>query len=140
MMRGTVTENAAINALRAKTFIKAVFHCDMFGDKKPQWLVCSPDRLALIEINKTAFYTSYSTEPQLHVCSVEIKTSIVDSILSTAVGNASEDLVSVEMGMPECFERVPHCHIGQLIQQINVLHVSYLLYFACSEAALMPCN
>ena len=34
MMRGTVTENAARNALLSKKFIGAIFHCGVFGDKQ----------------------------------------------------------------------------------------------------------
>lgn len=81
MMRGTVTENAAINALRAKTYIEGVFQCGMFSDKEHRWLSCSQDGLALIDINKTAFNISDSTEPQPHVCSVGITTSIADNTL-----------------------------------------------------------
>ena len=112
----------------------------MFGDKEHRWLTCSPDELALIDINKTAFNTSDCTESQLHVCSVEIKTSIADSTRSRAVGNASVNFVCVEMGRPEFLERVSHCHIDQLMQHIIVLHVSYVLYVACSKAASLSCT
>lgn len=44
------------------------------------------------------------------------------------------------MGTPEFLERVPHCHIGQLKQQLILLHVSYAIYVSCSEAALLCCT
>ena len=34
IMRGTVTENAAMNDLGSKKFIRAIFHCGMLGDKQ----------------------------------------------------------------------------------------------------------
>ena len=140
MMRGTVTENAAMNAIRSKPFVRAIFPCGMFGDKQYPWLACSPDGVALIDLHQKAFNTTGDTDPLLHVCSVEIKTSIAPSSLSTAVSNASVDLLCIEMGTFAFLDRVPRVNIGQILQQMVVLRVSYVLYVVCSEVALLSCT
>ena len=139
MMLGTVTEKAAMNAIRSKPFVRAIFPCGMFGDKQYPWLACSPDGVALIDLHQTEFNAEGDTDPLLHVCSVEIKTSIAVLSLSTAASNASVDLLCVEMGTFAFLDRVARVHIGQILQQMVVLRVSYVLYVVCSEAALLSC-
>ena len=93
--------------------------------------------MALMELNQTAFNKTGDTDPLLHVCSVEIKESIVASSHFTALSNASVDLLCVEMGTPALFDRIPRGHVRQLLQQLIVLRVSYVLFVACPEAALL---
>ena len=115
MMRGTVTENAAMNAI-IKAFCYGHFQCGMFRNRQYPWLAGSPDGVALINLNQTAFNTTGDTDPLLLVCSVEIKASIAASSLSTAVSKASVDLLWVEMGTWAFLDRVPRAHIGQILQ------------------------
>lgn len=93
--------------------------------------------MALIDLNQTAFHTTGDTDPLLHVCSVEIRTSTAASYRSAAVSNASVDLVCAEMGTPAFLKRIPCAPVGQILQLLIALRVSYLLYVACSEAALI---
>ena len=129
-----------MNAIRLKPFVRAIFQCGMFGDKQYLRLACSPDGVALINLNQTAFNTTGDTDPLLHVCRVEIKTSIAASSLSTAVSNASIDLLCVQMGTFAFLDRVPRAHIGQILQKMVVLRVSYVHYVACFEAAPLSCT
>lgn len=140
MMRGTATESAALASIRKKDFVKGVLPCGMFGDNDQPWLACSPDGVALIDTQRTSFRSDGLTGESLHVCSVEIKTSVADSFLSHTIQNASVDLFCVEVGTPQFVNRIPQHHVGQIIQQLAVLHTQYGLYVTCSETALLSCT
>ena len=139
MMRGTANESAALAALSAKPFVKAVFECGMLAKSNASWLACSPDGIALID-TKDSISTGSATNAEqegLVIASVEIKTSVATSSLDRGVGRATVDIVFCTVGDDQFKKYIPKEHIGQMIQQMIVLCLNYVIYISAAEVGLM---
>lgn len=93
MLRGTANEGAVVAALAAKSFINALYECGMLARRDEDWLACSPDGVAQIDIRELGFDVG-DTQPNgdaavYRLASVEIKTIIAQSSLDRALGRAS---------------------------------------------------
>jgi hypothetical protein len=71
------------------------------------------------------------------VASLEIKTSVAASSLSSAVSNAAADVITCDLGDATFREHMPEAHMAQVIQQMIVLSTSFALYESASETGVM---
>lgn len=133
MMRGTGNESAVLAALSSREFVKAIYECGMLSMGEENWISCSPDGVALIDLAKVGL----SAENGPVFASVEIKTSVAMSSLDRAIGRATKDVVTCTVGDQIFRDNIPKEHIGQLILQMMVLKVNFVLYVAASEIGIM---
>jgi hypothetical protein len=135
MMRGTVNEGACVSALAKLAFVKTIFEVGMIALKEAPWIACSPDGIALIDLEALGFVQDAGGTKEL--ASVEIKTSVAESSLRSAVSNASVDVVTCDLG-DETFRRhIPEDHMAQMIQQMIVLTTPFAIYVSASETGIM---
>jgi YqaJ-like viral recombinase domain len=158
MMRGSRNEPSVMNALERKDFVKCLFEVGMIAKKGKSWMACSPDGIAVIDLNKIPEFNSneqslselqlpWTRIPEFNVlpgidgrcvlCSVEIKTSVAASSLERSIELASVDVKVCRVGDSSFRSFVPEAHIGQILHQMLVLHVSHVVYVAASETGVM---
>ena len=140
-MRGTANEAAVFAALSNKPFVKALYKCGMLAKKEVDWLACSPDGVALIDVSSLNFGTDsgeieHHTEA-LSVSSVEIKTSISRTSLDRALQCATMEIICCNVGDNTFRKYIPAEHMGQVLHQMIVLSVNYVIYVSASEAGIM---
>ena len=100
----------------------------MLGIKGKDWLACSPDALALIEVDKLgndAWRASEDAnsgiafgERVLNLASVEIKTRVAPRNVDSALTLAAANIISCNVGDERFHQFVPAEHIGQLLHQV----------------------
>ena len=138
MMRGTANEAALFPALSRRPFVKALYECGMLGMRGSDWLACSPDGVALIDASLLTFSEeSLPSSGSLSLSSVEIKTSIARSSLDRALQRATMEIVCCNVGDATFREYVPEEHVGQILHQMVVLSVNYVVYVSASEGGIM---
>ncbi|PXF43106.1 hypothetical protein BWQ96_07140 [Gracilariopsis chorda] len=137
MMRGTANEPAVVASLKLKAFVQAFYSCGMLSMKAKPWLACSPDGIAIIELLDLGLCSEESETESTQLCSVEIKTNVAQSSLDRALGLATADLVTCEVGDQSFRRYIPAEHIGQILHQMLVLAVNYVIYVSCSESGIM---
>lgn len=136
MMRGTANEGAVFAALSAKSFVVAIYECGMLVKTEADWLACSPDGVALIDTKELGF--DDGDEATVHmISSVEIETSVAQSSLDRALGRATVDIITCTVGDATFREYVPEEHTGQLLHQMLVLSVNYVIYVSAAEVGIM---
>jgi hypothetical protein len=143
MMRGSVNENALLRALRRKTFMAGLFEAGMIAKKGKEWLACSPDGIAILNLDHcTMAYNPFlapsasnvppwrstglgearlATAGRFVLSSVEIKTSVSTSSLQRSTAAASRDVTLCTVGDQTFKELVPEQHVGQVLHQMIVL-------------------
>ncbi|PXF43989.1 hypothetical protein BWQ96_06222 [Gracilariopsis chorda] len=106
---------------------------EMVGLSEP---TCTEQTLqqSLLSFVQTWFGGGRSTEPMMRV---EIKTNVAQSSLDRALGLATADLVTCEVGDQSFRRYIPAEHIGQILHQMLVLAVKYVIYVSCSESGIM---
>ena len=138
MMRGTSNEAAALRALSAKPFVKAVFECGMIAKADIPWMACSPDGVAIIDTSNLTFLGSpIAEESNEFIASIEIKTCIAESSLDRAIGRATVDTICCTVGDDQFSRYIPKEHMGQIIQQMIVLSLNHTIYVCAAEVGLM---
>ena len=141
MMRGTANEVAVFAALASKPFVRAIYECGMLGQKFDSWLACSPDGVALLDVSLLSFdLDSSGDEPHpntLSLASIEIKTSVSRSSLDRALQRATMDIICCTLGDAVSLEHVPEEHVGQVLHQMVVMSVNYVVYVSAAESSIM---
>lgn len=137
MMRGTANEGAVMSSLNGRDFVKCIYECGMLGKKNETWLACSPDGIAIIDLSLLGMARDGVLDGQLAIASVEIKTSTAQSTLDRALSRATAEVVKCSVGDAKFKQYIPTEHIGQVLHQLVVLSVNYLIYISASEAGVM---
>ena len=134
MMRGTANGSTVLSSLSSLSFVKCIYECGMIGKKNETWLACSPDSIALIDTCVLDLSNENITGGELSIASVEIKTSVAQSSLSRALNLATADVVTCCVGDAKFRRYVPDQHVGQVIHQMVVLSVNFVIYVSAAEA------
>ena len=69
-MRRTANESAVIASLASRDFVQCLYECGMLSRKGEDWLACSPDGVALIDLHSLGMQADVSEAPQNHLTSV----------------------------------------------------------------------
>ena len=137
MMRGRANEGAVLASLSRRPFVKSIYECGMLAKADAEWLACSPDGVALIDVEDLCFDSGSSSPPNLSLASVEIKTSVSRASMDRALALATVDTVTCTVGDQGFREYIPECHMGQILHQLVVLSVNYVIYVSAGEAGIM---
>lgn len=137
MMRGTANESPAFSALSKMSFVTALFGCSMLSKKGEEWLACSPDELALILLEAIGFKRETNDAESSTLASVEIKTNIAESSLDRNMQNATVDVMKCKVGEPSFLSLILKEHAAQLLHQMVVLSVNYVVYVAATESGVL---
>lgn len=143
MMRGTANENAVLSALRAMQFVKGLFEVGMLALKDARYLACSPDALALINMQSFDEWEGdgegiTNDAGEVVVCaSVEIKTRVSPISLGEAVRLSSPDIVRCEVGDETFRKYVPREHMAQVLHQLVVLRLRFAIYVCAAETGIL---
>lgn len=132
MLRGTVNEGAVLLAFR-KDFLLEIFECGMLCMKDSNWFDCSPESVALIDVQ--GLDVNGEHVPQL--ASVEFKTIVASSSLDKAHRHLSPDFSYCTMGDSNFVRLIPQNHCGQLLQQSVFLQLQYVVYVAASNTGII---
>ena len=95
----------------------------MLVKKGEEWLACSPDAVALINLEELGLQSG-SSENSGTLASVEIKTNAAESDLERLMQNATFDVLSCKVGKGLFLELIPREHARQLLHQIVVMSVN----------------
>jgi hypothetical protein len=153
MMRGFNNIALVVNVLSRKKFEKGLF--GMIGKKENNWMDCSLDGIAVIDLDKDTciwYYAQYrkfflrghkaqfdslgGLAGRSVLSSVEIKTRVAASSLEPSVKLTSIDLKRCRFG-DEFFRRlVPEKHVGQLLHQKLVLKINHFMYASASKTVI----
>lgn len=125
MIRGTMNEAAIFAAIQKQPYVVVIFECGMFASSSLPYLACSPDAIAIV-----------STGDEMVIASVEFKSSISSTSRDRILSMATMELQRCTIGDENFIRLIPEEHIGQLLQQMVVLAVQYLLYVAASESGI----
>lgn len=144
MMRGSVNEEAVLAAPLRSDFIVAIFSCGMFAVTTESFMACSPDGVALID---TSVFPVDAEEcgdanvtvdgKRLSLAAVEVKTSVSAASLGSILSLACGEVVFCRLGDDKFKQYVSSEHVGQLLQQMTVMHVNFVLYVRCGEAGII---
>lgn len=96
ILRRTVNEGEVMTALRKREFMVEVHEVDMLGIIRRDWLACSPDRIALLNV---PFLGHFGYEEH-QLTSVEIKTNVVTFLMDKRQQNASLETQMRSVGSP----------------------------------------
>lgn len=139
MIPGTANENAVLMALSARPFVRVIFECGMVAKADASWLACCTASIDIIAtqdlfpiINQTSVEQNGTA-----ITSVEIKTSVESSSLDRDLGNATLNIISYTVGDGQFHSYIPKEHIGQIIQQRNVLCLNRVVYVSADEVGLL---
>ena len=114
----------------------ALYECGMLAKKEEEWLACSPNGVALINLEDFGL-KSGSSEDSGTLASVEIKTNVAESSLDRLMQNATVDVLSCKVREGLFLELIPREHAGQLLHQMVVMAVKYVVYVAASESGIL---
>ena len=137
--------------------MKGLFEIGMIAKRGKPWMACSPDGIAVIDLNNLPVFTphqncqsetqlSSSETPQYNklpalegccvLCSVEIKTSVATSSLERSIQLASVDVKVCRVGDITFRTLFPEAHIGQILHQMLVLRINHVMYVAAAETGI----
>jgi hypothetical protein len=157
MMRGTENEVSVMNALRRKEFVRGLFEVGMIGKKGKDWVACSPDGIAVIDLKKLSDFdtpqVSHSQVPlpwmarqqfdelpglegRCVLSSVEIKTRVASPCLERSIQLASLDVTVCRVGDSTFQNLIPEAHFGPLLHQMLVLRVNHVMYVSAAETGI----
>jgi hypothetical protein len=125
MMRGTANEGAIFAALQAKPYIIALFECGMFAIKSVPWIACSPDAIPLVQVGDESA-----------IASVEFTSAIACTSRDRILSFPTAELLHCTVGDADFTLLIPPEHIGQILTQMVVLSVQYVIYVAASETGI----
>jgi hypothetical protein len=142
MMRGSANEGAVVAELPSKPFVKAVYECGMLARSDADRMACSSDGIALINVSDLGVVgdvssTGNALPARYEIASIEIKTSVARSSLDRELGRATVDVLTCTVGDATFRELVPTEHMGQIIHQMLVLSVNYVIYMPAAEVGIM---
>lgn len=135
--RGSMNERAIFAALSFKPFVQAVYECGMLSRADADWMACSPDGIALIDTGQLGISEDVAAHSSIELASVEIKTNVGISSLDRASGMATVDVKTCRVGDATWNKYVPTEHMGQVLHQLPVLSVHYLIYVSAAEVGIM---
>lgn len=140
MKRGSITEDAFLEALRICDSIYCLFPCGMLGKRGGDYVACSPDGIALFDVNQGP---SHIIDERLRgvqvgntswgVASVEIKTSVAEITVGELLSLATPDFIYCKIGDRTFKKYVRERLVGQVLHQMIVLHVNFCIYVRASE-------
>jgi hypothetical protein len=116
----------------------------MLARSDADWMACSPDGIALINVGElgvvgdvSSSVTGNAFPARYELASVDIKTSVAGSSLDRALGRATVDVLTCTVGDATFREHVPTEHMGQILHQMLVLSVNYVIYVSAAEVGIM---
>ena len=137
MKRGTENEDAVLSALQKRRFIKGVFEVGMLASNLCNWVACSPDGIAVLDLQHTPFHVNEGVSDSTTLASIEIKTSVADSSLQNNLLRSTTDVIYCSVGDATCRLSIPEEHIFQVLLQLCIIKTQYGIYLAASETGLM---
>ena len=138
MTRGTVNENAVINAFEQHAYIDSVHKVGMLCNKERPWIAASPDAIATFDLNTCFGNDVLSDETAgVHVALVEIKTAVARSTVAVRSNMACPELIFCEMDTDEFREHVPKEHAAQIVHQCVAADLRWFFYISTSESQIL---
>lgn len=140
MKRGTANEGAVMNTLARKEFIIGLYEVGMLSNKHCNWIACSPDGIAILDLSKAHFNDTNEedeVEQNTVLATVEIKTSVADSSLQRSLFTSSADTVFCSIGDTTFKTCVPEEHLFQVVLQLCVVGTRYGVYVAATETGIL---
>lgn len=143
MMKGTANEGAVAEFLRNIPVVHAIFDTGMFAMREHPHLACSPDAVALVEVNEQ-FSTSLGGQGDIHideksfwVAPVEIKTKVAANTVGVALELLQTEPVFCDIGDDVSHRFIPRDHLMQVVQQATVIGASLTIYTVASETGVL---
>lgn len=144
MKRGTVTEDAVVEALKTMDGILTVFPCGMLATLGEDYMACSPDGIALIDVD---YFPSGIIDDEWRavkiegkswgVAAVEVKTSVADTTVGDLLSLATATTIYCKVGDSSFVKYVAKEHTGQVMQQMMVLNVNFCIYVRAAECGVV---
>ena len=138
MLRGTVNEDAVLNASSQLSFIDSIYKIGMVCHKNRPWLGASVDCMAVFDYNVCKpDYFPESEERDLCLAPVEIKTAIGRDFVARGTNVASADLLICDMDTDVFKQRVPRERIAQLVHHCISCNMRWVFYVHASESQIL---
>lgn len=147
MTRASANEGAVLKSMKTIAFLQDVYECGMSGIKSEDWLACCPDALALIDVDKNGKRSiEFSRRCKqcncfrrtlLHLASVEIKTRVAPRTVDSALTLAAATIKRCDVVDERFRQFVPADDIGQLLHQVLVSGVQFIVYVVAAETGIL---
>lgn len=113
LMRGSANEDAFIETLGCKSFVRATFEVGMLGSKSMRYIACSPDYIAVLDVTPFNGWNGggegflCAEDMNLTLSTMEIKTSVAPTTMGHAVKLTSADVIQCDVGDETLYSYVP---------------------------------